>query len=324
MPFQIVRNDITKMRVDAIVNAANPLLQEGGGVCGAIFRAAGPEELPRECDAIGGCKTGQAVITRGYGLPAPYIIHTVGPVWRGGDQKEAEQLTACYQNSLVLAKEKGLDSLAFPLISAGVYGYPRAQALAVATGAITRFLTANDLQVYLVMFDKEPFPLGEKLLRPLRAFIDRHITAEYAVFHNCYKLPTSLSNIKEKAGAPFSPRDLVARLDESFSQTLLRLIDAKGLTDVEVYKRANLDRKLFSKIRSKKDYRPSKKTAAALALALKLDLGETRDLLDRAGYSLSRSQLFDLVIEYFITEGIYDIYAINEALFYFDQPLLGG
>ena len=153
MPFRIVRGDITKMRTDAVVNAANSALCQGGGVCGAIFSAAGALELRRACDQIGRCETGEAVITGGFRLPAQYIIHTVGPVWRGGNSGEEELLRSCYRKSLMLAKQNELKSVAFPLISAGIFGYPKAQAAAVAVSEIQTFLRENEMDVVLAAFD---------------------------------------------------------------------------------------------------------------------------------------------------------------------------
>lgn len=334
MPFTIVRNDITKMQVDAIVNAANTSLRMGGGVCGAIFKAAGAETLQAECDAFGGCETGQAVITSGHNLPAKYIIHTPGPVWKDGRHGEEMLLRGCYINSLKLAEQHGCDSIAFPLISSGIYGYPKKEAVRVAIAAIQDFLRDSDMAVFLVVFDRAAVTISEQLLGAVEAYIDEHYVAEHTEKHR--KLLNNESSVMfedasyQKVSTPVRESPvagldaLVGHLDEPFSQTLLRLIDAKGRTDVEVYKSANIDRKLFSKIRSNKAYMPSKKTAVALSIALELNLAETKDLLARAGYALSPSQKFDVIIEYFITNNKYDIFEINEVLFYYDQPLLGS
>ena len=360
MPFQIVRNDITRMHVDAVVNAANPTLLGGGGVDGAIHQAAGPELL-EECRLLGGCKTGEAKLTRGYRLPAKYVIHTVGPVWKGGASGEETALTACYVNSLELALEHGCVTVAFPVISAGAYGYPKDQALDVAVRTIGRFLDAHeDLTVYLVVFGHAEFLNGKKLFREIQEYIDDvyaeerlHGESERARRNQSYSLPKPArpkasrpeEDIRECAafgyGAPAADDDLLAvpdaascvspdweemlrKTDEGFSAALLRLIDQKGMTDAQCYKKANVDRKLFSKIRSNPAYRPSRPTVFAFAVALELDLGETRDLLYKAGFALSRSSRFDIVMEYFITRGNYDIYEINQVLFQFDLPLLGS
>lgn len=332
MPFTICRNDITKMNVDAIVNAANTGLQMGGGVCGAIFRAAGPSELQAACDKLAPIRTGEAVITPGFKLPAKYVIHTAGPVYHGGRYGEEEQLRNCYLNSLKRAVENNCKSIAFPLISSGIYGYPKDEALEVASSAIQDFLKENDLDIYLAVFDKEAFASSRRLIGEIESYIDEHYVEE----HDDIIYRMRLSNIAGdmeydailyEADSAYPAEDLdylINNMDETFSQTLLRLIDAKGKTDVEVYKRANIDRKLFSKIRTSKSYTPSKRTAVALAVALELDLKETEDLLRRAGYSLSHSSKFDIIIEYFIINKKYDIYRINEVLFQYDQPLLGG
>jgi len=341
MPFTIVRQDITSMQVDAIVNAANTALAMGGGVCGAIFRAAGASELQEACDRLAPIQTGDAVITPGFRLPARYIIHTAGPVYRDGKSGEAEQLRASYLNSLKRAVENQCESIAFPLISSGIYGYPKGEALQVASSAIQDFLSDHDLEVYLAVFDKASFVISEKLLGEVTQYIDEHYVeahrekrrklldvesrlvreAVYSEYDGAKPSPV----FKQSHAAPIkSLDDLIGNLDEPFSTTLLRLIDAKGKTDVEVYKRANIDRKLFSKIRSGKGYMPSKRTAIALAVALELTLDETQDLLKRAGYALSHSQMFDVIVEYFIINGKYDIYEINQVLFGYDLPLLGG
>jgi len=343
MPLQIVRNDITLMDVDAVVNAANTDLQMGGGVCGAIFKAAGERELRQACDAIGRCETGQAVLTPGFRLLARAIIHTAGPVWHGGGRGEAKLLLDCYRNALLLAQDRGCESIAFPLLSSGIYGYPKEEALRIAAAAIGEFLREHDMDVYLVVFDRAAFSLSERLVGEVRSYIDEHYVAQHtslqrklrqAEIKPAYSGDAEMmdretepgsSTVAEAPGPAYSLNDIVRELDESFAQALFRLIDARGQTDVEVYKRANIDRKLFSKIRSNlTTYVPSKKTAVAFAVALELSLDETMELLARAGYTLSHSQKFDVIIEYFITNGNYDIFAINEALFYFDQPLLGA
>ena len=333
MPFSLVRNDIVNMRVDAIVNAANSSLAPGGGVCGAIFAAAGRTALDKACRAIGHCDVGSAVITPGFDLPARYVIHAVGPIWQGGSRGEADLLHSCYTRALHLARENGCESIAFPLISSGIFGYPKPQALRVAINAIEEFLLKYEMQVYLVIFDRAALLISERLYENIQRYIDdRYVELRAFPRQAAEALPHARQRA-EQADLPLaapcatpgkrSLDDLLGHLDESFSRMLLRLIDEKGMTDVEVYKRANLDRKLFSKIR-KEGYNPSKQTALALAIALRLNLDETKDLLGRAGYALSHSNKFDIIIEYFIEEGVYDIFAINEALFAFEQRLLGA
>ena len=333
MPFSLVRNDIVNMRVDAIVNAANSSLAPGGGVCGAIFAAAGRTALEKACRAIGHCDVGDAVITPGFDLPARYVIHAVGPIWQGGTRGEADLLHSCYTHALHLARENGCESIAFPLISSGIFGYPKPQALRVAINAIEEFLLKYEMQVYLVIFDRAALLISERLYENIQRYIDdRYVELRAFPRQAAEALPHARQRA-EQADLPLaapcatpskrSLDDLLGHLDESFSRMLLRLIDEKGMTDVEVYKRANLDRKLFSKIR-KEGYNPSRQTALALAIALRLNLDETKDLLGRAGYALSHSNKFDIIIEYFIEEGVYDIFAINEALFAFEQRLLGA
>ena len=331
MPLQIVRNDITKMKVDAIVNAANNSLLGGGGVDGCIYRAAGPELLA-ECKLLNGCETGAAKITKGYQLPCTYVIHTVEPCWVDGSHHEKELLESCYTTSLLLAKEYGCKSIAFPLISSGIYGYPKAQALRVAVEQIRKFLLDNEMMVYLVIFDRKAYEIGDKLYSDIASYIDDQYVDEHfdslslqrARFvefeHACLKEESApLSSAKQK-----SLTDWVNNIDESFSEMLLRKIDESGMSDAECYKKANIDRKLFSKIRSDKLYKPSKPTVIAFALALELSLDEMQDMLSKAGFALSHSSKFDLIIEYFIKHGNYNVYEINEALFAFDQSLIGG
>ena len=324
MPLHMVRNDITTMKVDAIVNAAKNSLLGGGGVDGAIHRAAGPELL-EECRTLGGCPTGQAKITKGYRLPATYVIHTVGPIWRGGSHGERELLISAYRSSLELALEHGCQTVAFPLISSGAYGYPKDQALKVAVDTIGDFLLCHDMTVYLVIFDRAAYTIGGKLFSNIAAYIDDHYVDEHTQSHR----DMSLEEVPMEAqlwcaSAPLSLDEALGQLDESFSQMLLRKIDERGITDAQCYKKANIDRKLFSKIRSDVHYKPSKPTAMAFAIALELPLEEAQELLQKAGFAFSHASKFDIIVEYFIAHQNYNIFEINEALFAFDQSLLGG
>ncbi|MDO4750361.1 MAG: O-acetyl-ADP-ribose deacetylase, partial [Eubacteriales bacterium] len=322
MPLEIVRNDITKMKVDAIANAANESLLGGGGVDGCIHRAAGPELLA-ECRTMGGCKTGDAKITKAYRLPCKYVIHTVGPIWHGGEYGEREKLVSCYRTSLALAKEYGCETVAFPLISAGVYGYPKDQALRVAVETIGEFLMENDMTVYIVIFNRGSYQIGRKLFTNIAEYIDDRYVEEHTDFGYERQRRLNVLGIQEirakektsktdfvapsctpmAASVPGgSLEDLLVDLDAGFSETLMKLIDRTGKKDSEIYKKANIDRKLFSKIRKNPDYKPSKATAVAFAIALELSLEETRDFIARAGFALSHSSKFDVIIEYFIKQ----------------------
>ncbi len=378
MPLEIVRNDITTMQVDVIVNSAHPTPEVGGGVDYAIHRAAGPE-LIVERKKIGDIATGTAFITPGFKLPAKYVIHTVGPIWQNGKKGQRQQLASCYKNSLRLAVENNCTSIAFPLISAGVFGCPAEIAIAMAVQAIREFLEEQELNVYLVIFDRNAFRISsalfddvqdyldkmyiEELLdeeeeqreRRRRLFRDHMILGDEAPEEFAAKPMASMgqaSAVPKQAAKRFEGRskhsearakrmpellqaesvapqktrslsDLLNEVDDTFSEALLRLIDAKGKTDPDVYKRANIDRKHFSKIRNKPDYQPSKATALALAIALELNLDETKDFIGRAGYAISHSSKMDIIVEYFIEREEYDIFTINETLFAFDQPCLG-
>ena len=330
MPFEIVRNDIIKMKVDVIVNAANKSLLGGGGVDGCIHRAAGPELLA-ECKLLNGCETGSAKVTKGYHLPCMYVIHAVGPRWIDGNHHEKELLESCYTTSLHLAKEYGCKSIAFPLISSGIYGYPKDQALRIAVEQIRKFLLDNEMMVYLVIFDRKAYEISDRLYSDIATYIDDRYVDEHSdslslqrvrfrEYENaCLKeesVPLSSANQK-------TIKDWLDGIDESFSEMLLRKIDESGMSDAECYKKANIDRKLFSKIRSDKLYKPSKPTVLAFALALELSLEEMQDMLAKAGFALSHSSKFDLIIEYFVKQGNYNVYEINEALFAFDQSLIG-
>ena len=349
MPLYFVREDITRMRVCAIVNAANTDLQMGGSVCGVILKMAGVRQLQAACSELAPIEIGQAVVTPGFNLPAKYIIHAAGPVYSPGNYRESERLLrATYKNALKKAVEVGCKSVAFPLISSGLYGYPKEEALRVGTSAIQDFLQNpehDDLEVTMVVFDQSALAVSRKLLFMVKSYIDDHYV--FARLGKRRPLLEAERRALEKADEKeFSEREFLRKtfleryyglpqeasvplgewienLDEPFSQTVLRLIDERGFSDVEVYRRANLSRQLFSKIRTDNNYRPSKPTALALAIALKLNLKETNDLLRRAGLALSHAEIFDVIIEYFIVNKHYDIFTINEVLFKYDQPILG-
>ena len=365
MPFLIVRNDITKMQVDAIVNAAKSSLLGGGGVDGAIHAAAGPE-LPKACQKLGGCPAGEVRVTPGFRLPCKWVIHTVGPKWQGGTAGERETLLSCYRRSLQMAERLGCKSIAFPLIASGAYGYPKEGAVEAAREAIESFLWQHEMTVYLVLYGEESLAASRKYFDEIREYIDNSYVQTFSYRRGdreenlpprwdeedtaCFESMAMPSQAWEETPAkrpaaaqkPLAADDRetmplyssaqgssafdsrFGRLDESFQQMLLRKIDERGMTDTACYKRANIDRKLFSKIRKDPHYKPSKPTALAFAVALELTVGETEELLEKAGYALSRSSRFDLIVRWFIERQIYDVFTINEALFEFDQALLGN
>ena len=341
MPIQIIRNDITRMHVDAIVNTDNRQLCAGGGVSGAIHKAAGPQLLA-ECRALGGCDVGEAKITRGYQLPCKYVIHTVSPVWHGGFSGEEEQLISCYQKALELAVKHHCKSMAFPMIGAGAHGYPKAQALRIATDTISAFLLNcvpdNDLDVYIVMFTKESLSVGSKLFADIRQYIDdcyveRHYNSclesmrrAQALFSEdeAFMPVEACAPMEAMEWNPATLEDALHMIDESFAEMILRKIKEKGMKNADCYKKANIDKKLFSKIVNTPGYKPKKTTALALAVALELSLEETKELLMKAGLALGHSDKFDIIVEFFIMHGQYDIFKINEMLYDFDQALLGG
>lgn len=338
MPFEIVRNDIVNMQVDAVVNTANPNSVIGSGVDSGIHKKAGHELLVAR-QKIGCIDFGDAAITPGFDLDARYVIHTVGPVWKDGSHREEQILSSCYRNSLTLAKEHECESIAFPLIATGNYGFPKPLALQIAVREISTFLLENEMQVYLVVFGREAFALSEKLFKSVNSYIDENYIRskkldEYGT-ESMYGSRLETRRIREQECADMSvgaaiPMDsddwgqLINDLDAGFSETLLQLIDRTGKKDSEIYKKANVDRKLFSKIRNNMDYRPSKTTALAFAFALELDVEETKDFISRAGFALSHSSKFDVIVEYFLVNGNYNVFELNEVLFAFDQPLIGA
>ncbi len=360
MAFRIIRNDITAVTADAIVNTANPYPRIGNGTDSAIYNAAGRDVLLEERLKIGIIEVGTAAATPAFNLSAEYIIHTVGPKWTGGDSGEYDKLKDCYENSLKLAVKLGCKSIAFPLISTGIYRFPKEEALRIAIAVFKDFLLKNDIEIILVVFDKKSFVLSGDLYSGIDEFIDERyvsdqVDEEYTHYEPLRRKISeeSLHSFGSKPHLSHSTRrqlsdacdfeevmadstenlyedeadslmDRVSHLGDTWQETLLKQIDDRGYTDTEVYKRANVDRKLFSKIRSNTDYQPKKITAVAFALALKLNLDETKDFIGRAGYAFSPSSKFDLIIEYFIEQQIYDSYTINLALFEHNQPLLGA
>lgn len=335
MPLQIVRHDITKMRVDAIVNTTNEEMVGYSGVDLAVHTVAGPE-LDRECERVAPLGLGMAKVTGAYNLPCKYVIHTSGPVWQGGLLGESILLKSCYIEALKLAYEKKCQSVAFPLISSGTYGYPKDQVLRFAIEVITEFLYEHEMMVYICVLDRTSYEFSQTLYAELSRVIaaddedeifsaalsdtaieEKCVTAAPKIMAPCV---TEFSSVKGK-----TLHEYMKAMDKSFGYKLFDWIDARGMTDVECYKRANVDKKTFSKIKcNPQTYKPSKQTAVAFAIALRLDLEETQDLLASAGLTLSRSFVFDKIIRYFIQNEIYDIFVINEALFEFDQVLLGN
>lgn len=350
MPFEIVRNDIVKMKVDAIVNTANPFPEIGTGVDTAIHTAAGFRLLQAR-KKIGDIERGDAAITPGFDLIAKYVIHTVGPIWDGGEHGEADCLRSCYQKSLELALENNCKSIAFPLLATGNYGFPKDQALQIAVSTISNFLLKHDMMVYLVVFSEKAFSLSEKLFKDVESYIDEHyvderleeeyrdnwsegirrewrfirerrrqkanLDAEDLDYCASIPLPNAAGNAKMSLEAMLEKEEM------TFSEALLDWLIKKNLNDPDVYKKANIDRKLFSKIRKNPDYKPKKNTAIALALAMELDLEETKEFIGRAGYALTHSSKYDIIIEYFILQKNYNVFEINEVLFAYNYPLIG-
>ena len=318
MPIKILRQDITKIKCDAIVDPTDVHYSHGGGVDAAIHTAAGVE-LYHACMEQGTLEVGNAVITPAYSLPCKYVIHTVGPWWEGGDQGEEVLLRSCYRRSLDIGVANKCKSIAFPLIASGTFGFPKDKVLKIAVDEISTFLFDNELLVYIVVYDKTSYSISEKLFSDVTSFIEDTYEEEGRLFKSARRARCDCASYPME-----SLDDMLNQIDESFSQMLLRKIDERGMTDTECYKKANVDRKLFSKIRSNVNYKPSKTTVIAFAIALELSLDETEDMLRKAGFALSHSNKFDIIIEYFISHANYNIYEINEVLYQFDQSTLGA
>lgn len=334
MPFEIVRNDITNMHVDAIVNTANPRPVIGAGTDSRIHEVAGPLLLAAR-QKVGEIRVGQAAVTPAFGLQSKIVIHTVGPCWEGGGTEEEHLLRSCYDNCLALALEYGCHSIAFPLISSGNYGFPKDRALRIAICAFSDFLLEHELQIYLVVFDRDAYRLSEQLFSNVASYIDQHYVDLQERMNFAVSRPRPMANrrrmdlevcsdVLEACSSKMTLEQMLEQEDAGFAETLLGYIDASGKKDSEIYKRANLSRQHFSKIRNNPCYKPTKPTAIALALALELDLEQTRDLIGRAGFALTNSSKFDLIIRYFIEQRNYNVVEINLALYEFDQMLLGS
>ena len=334
MPIKIIRQDITKIKCDAIVDPTDIHYSHGGGVDASIHEVVG-EELYHACVEQGTLEVEKAVITPAFALLCKYVIHTVGPRWKGGENGEEALLRSCYRESLKLGVANNCKSIAIPLIASGTFGFPKDKVLKIAVDEISNFLFENEMLVYIVVYDKTSYSISEKLFSDIVSYIDDNYVG-YDLDCSCMPMASEPRQRRRKAvrdfeicesKAMFSEDgldDILKRLDESFSQMLLRKIDERGMTDAQCYKKANIDRKLFSKIRSDVNYKPSKPTVIAFAISLELTLEETEDMLRKAGFALSHSNKFDVIIEYFIRQKKYNIHEINEVLYQFDQSTLGA
>ena len=341
MPFLMIRNDITKVAADAIVNPANRNLLQGSGTSRAIYQAAGEQELTAACEAIGYCDLGKAVCTPAFRLPAKYIFHAVCPAWQGGLFGEAEQLAGAYHSALELAAEYQCESVAFPLLSSGNYGYPKEQAFRIAVDTITQYVMDHDLTVYLVLYDRHSLAVSRKLSASVEEYIDDHYVAQNDESYEFdrwrresaerrRRLEEEDAPMLEAAAPPAAPmaarslEHLMDNLGESFTTRLLRLIDERGLKDSTVYKQSNISRQHFSKIQCNRDYNPKKKTVLAFAVGLHLSEDETIDLLQSAGYAFSDGSKRDWIVRYCLEHKIYNINQVNTLLFEYDQEQLGA
>ncbi len=362
MPFQIIRNDITQMAVDAIVNTANPNPEYGSGIDCAVYEGAGKDVLLKARKEIGSVDAGNSVITSGFNLPCKFIIHTVGCAWQDGNNGEEDIVRECYKSAFKLALENNLESIAFPLISSGRYGFPKGIALRIALSEISTFLSENDMDVYLVVFDEKSFELSGELFGGIDSYISQNYVEEKKAqeYEAYFMLPESLDEVTDSDSGPVKnhkrrksplfgarageagdgcmPRscenlfakparsldDCIKNLDKTFMELVFSFADAKGFTDVQVQRQSNLDKKTFSKLKCGNSKNPSKSTALALAVGLELNIDDTKDLLSRAGFALSPCSRRDLIVQYFIEAGVYSIDEINVALFEHDEPLLGS
>lgn len=342
MSFRVVRNDITKIDVEAIVNTANPRATVGAGCDKAVYKAAGHSKLLKyRQEHIGEIAEGDVFITPGFGLKAKYIIHVVSPRFVNGQSGEEEKLRSCYRKSLDIADSYGIISIAFPLISTGSFGYLKEEGLMIAADEINRFLDDHDMEVYLVVFDKDLARIGRRRFGDIDEYIsERYVDAveeaeigslpygesiksqiecdnasiRNASLHDEFVLSRPKLNA---IGPDENLTDLDERIkhvDDTFSEYLMYKIQEKGLKNSEVYKKALVDKKIFSKIKNNPDYHPNKLTAMCLCVGAQLNIDEAKDLLLRAGYGFSPCDKTDIIFEYFIENGYYDMIDLDIQL----------
>ncbi len=345
MPLKIVRNDITKMQVDAIVNTANPKPTYGPGVDYAIYQAAGVEALLTARKEIGFMEEGEVALTQAFALSAKYILHAVSPCYIDGNSGEEEKLRSCYHKSLRLAYENDCKSIAFPLISTGSYGYPKEEGMRIAVDEINAFLLNHTMDIFLVVFDTTSTRLGLSIYPDLEAYIDHNYVCDkreeeygrryFGLAMQCNRTSAWVDkNMEESAEVPTfdyasidegdyddfieqkesAIDERMKHMSDTFQQYLFYLIGQKKLTNVDVYKRAIIDKRQFSKIKNNPNYHPDKGTALRLCVGAMLNLDETKDLLARAGYALSPCDKRDIIFSYFIENGIYDVTEIDIEL----------
>ena len=336
MPLYLKKGDITAMHCDAIVNATDVYLSGSGGADRMIHEAAG-FGLSLECMKLGGCDVGKAVITKGYELNAKYVIHTVGPIWSDGSIFEQELLASCYKNSLLLALEYSCETVAFPLISAGTFDFPEDDAMRIAKESIEDFLSEHEMTVYLVAYRSHTYNMGAKLFSEVSRFVENRFygddysacaSAPMVNMHECDYIPKPTVSIfrpklTEKKAAASGLGDRLKHVDEGFAEMLTRKIEERGMTNADCYNKAGITKSVFSKIKNNPEYRPTKPTVAGFVLALELPLDEAKEMLSKAGYSLSHSSKFDIILEWFIENRNYSIFDINEVLLEHDQQLIG-
>ncbi len=334
MALKIIRNDITKMSTDAIVNTANNQVMVGTGCDRAVYEATGYDKLlSYRAEQIGRVEEGEVFITPGFDLPAKFIIHAVSPRFKGGDSGEEEKLRSCYRKSLRLAKEHNIKSIAFPLIATGGFEYPKEKGIRIALDEINDFLLSNEMMVYLVVFDEKSTALGERLYPDLKVYIDKNYVRERQV-KEYKKTATFMPAAAATIGLPFSLasmfdeqhekklKERVSHISDSFSEYFLHILESRHMKSSDVYNRACVNKRTFSKIRTNRDYHPDKATVLCLCVGACLNLDESKDLMARAGYALSPGDKRDVIFSYFIENEIYDVIGIDMVMEEYGLPAI--